>query len=262
MRILAVDDEVLALEAILDLLKTVAPESEVKGFRRASEALSCIEEWKPDVALLDINMRSITGVELAKKIQEKVPRVNIIFTTGYDEYTKEALDMHASGYLLKPVTEEKLKEELSVLRFTPEKEDKPKLYFRTFGNFEVFYKGEPVRFQYQKTKELVAYLIDQKGTLCSVHQIIAALWEDCDTGAKMSYLNRIRADLLQVLKECGEEDILIRQRGEIGILQDKIHCDYYTWLRGKERDAYKGEYMSQYSWAEETNGWLTSMTQR
>lgn len=273
MKIIVVDDERLALESINELLGKIAPAAEVKSYRLASAALQAAESWRPDVALLDISMPAMNGIELAEKMQESQPHINIIFTTGYDSYTKEALDMHASGYLLKPITEEKLREEMAVLRFNVPSEvtaaaDTPQLCVRAFGSFEVFCNGEPLHFQYRKTKELLAYLIDRNGTMCTNQELIGILWEEAIGDQKVPYLQRLRADLIAVLQECGAGDVLVRHRGEIGILPEKVDCDFYDWLRGQPRSTvpgdgiYHGEYMTQYSWAESTNGWLSEMAER
>ena len=270
---MAVDDEELSLECLLEGIDRAAPGAESRGFRRPSAAMVAAEGWRPDVALLDVEMRGMSGVELARRLQRNYPRVNIIFTTGYDSYTKEAMEMHASGYLLKPITEEKLRRELTMLRFpvddgvttgtaqTAEKRS-GRLCVRTFGDFEVFSQGKPLRFGYRKTKELLAYLIDRKGSLCGNQEIIAVLWENCSAEQKVSYLQRLRLDLIAVLHSCGAEDVLVRKRGELAILPEQIDCDYYSWLRGEPLpdipggSQYCGEYMTQYSWAEDTNAWI------
>lgn len=74
---------------------------------KVSEALTCMQENPCDIAFLDIRMRSMTGLELARKLKDIHPKINIIFVTGYDEYAGEAMRLHASGYIEKPVTEEK-----------------------------------------------------------------------------------------------------------------------------------------------------------
>ena len=66
-----------------------------------------------DIAFLDINMRGMTGVELAKKLKDLCPKINIIFVTGYEEYKGDAMDLRASGYILKPVTKEQIDKELT-----------------------------------------------------------------------------------------------------------------------------------------------------
>jgi len=57
-------------------------------------------------------MRGMTGVEVAKKLKEINPKMNIIFVTGFSDYKGDAMDMKASGYIMKPVTAEEVKAEL------------------------------------------------------------------------------------------------------------------------------------------------------
>ena len=69
-----------------------------------------------DVAFLDIQMRGLSGVELAEALRLQNPAVNLIFVTGYDQYTGDAMALPASGYILKPVNNAKIEKELSALR--------------------------------------------------------------------------------------------------------------------------------------------------
>ena len=82
--------------------------------------------------------------------------------------SNEALDMHASGYILKPITAQKIRKELENLRFPVKPERRNRVYFQTFGNFEVFIDEQPVKFKYDLTKEMLAYLVDRKGGI--MHQ--------------------------------------------------------------------------------------------
>ena len=62
--------------------------------------------------------------------------------------------------------------------------------------------------------------------------------------------------MIEKLNELKCEDIIIRQRGRLGISVGKVECDFYEWMKGKPQalNAYRGEYMSQYSWSEFTHG--------
>ncbi len=113
---LAVDDERLALQLLTDAIQAVLPKAEVFAFSKPGEALSCARENRCDIAFLDVRMRSMTGLELARKLKGLCPRINIIFVTGYSEYVGEAMQLHASGYLEKPVTAEKVRREVEDLR--------------------------------------------------------------------------------------------------------------------------------------------------
>ncbi len=266
MKIIAVDDEKIALEGILREISHAEPEAEINGFRKGEDALSFVNTGNtPDVAFLDIEMPGTGGVILAKRLLESCPGINIIFTTGYSEYALEAIDLRCSGYILKPITSSKIRHELDNLRNPVEKDNRERLYARTFGKFEVFIGGRPVKFRYQKTKELLAYLIDRKGVLSSNVEIISALWEDdSPESSHISYLKNIRTDLMNTLEEKGCVPCITRERGEMGILTDSIDCDYYEYLNNKDvsgsEKLFRGEYMSQYSWSEYTLGKLMGET--
>ena len=93
MTLIALDDEELALRALLDAITEAAPEAEVRGFAGAH---TC------DVAFWDVEMAGMDGMALAEQLVAKNPDVNIIFATGFDEYRVGAFAIHASGYLKCP----------------------------------------------------------------------------------------------------------------------------------------------------------------
>jgi two-component SAPR family response regulator len=258
MKIMTVDNEKLALDGLGRTIAKVVPDAEITAFRDPQKALEYGRNEMIDIAFLDINMFPLNGVELAKQLKKINPAVNIIFTTGYSEYTGEAMKLHASGYIMKPVTMEKVKREIEDLRYPVRKPAKPKLTVQTFGNFEAFANGEPIHFGYTKTKELLAYLVDRRGSLCTNGEIMAILWEDDASERHTSYLKNLRKDLKNTLEGLDLSDVLIQRRGMIGIVPDEIECDYYDCLAGKQEAimSYGGEYMAQYSWAEYTHGEL------
>ena len=260
MEILVVDDEQLALDNMLLSIEKLNIDANVYGFKKVSEALECAYKHKIDIAFLDIEMRSVSGVELAKYLKKMYPDINIIFTTGYSEYTLDAMDMHASGYILKPITAGKIKREIDDLRYKMgDTSVKSKFRIVTFGNFMVYDGETPIKFKYRKSLEVIAYLVDRKGAFASNGELIAALWEDdSDYEGRISYLNNIRADIKNTLTDLGYEDVVLRQRGHLAIDVKKVSCDYYDYLDGNKEAArgYHGEYMNQFSWAEITNGSL------
>lgn len=253
MVILAVDDERLALENLAGIIRRVCDRAEVYAFLKAKEALDFAKEKVCDVAFLDIEMRGISGIDLAKQLKLCNPQINIVFTTGYSEYATQAFGLRVSGYVMKPVTEDKIKAELGDLRHKAGVDCYEGLRIQTFGNFEVFYQGQPLEFKYTKTKELFAYLIDRNGALCTNSEMISILWEDVsDVKSKESYFKNLRTDLTNKLKEIGCEDILLKQWGQMAVIPKRINCDFYDWMANKPEavGAYRGEYMVQYSWSE------------
>ncbi len=256
MTIIAIDDEKLALEGLVTEIALAAPEAEVHGFRSGVEALAfCREKESLDVAFCDIEMKKMNGLTLGDELLKLFPKLNLIYTTGFSEYAVDAIGMRCSGYILKPINADKIRHELDNLRYPAETNGSRRLYARTFGKFEAFVDGRPLQFHYQKTKELLALLIDHDGVMCSNAEIIEYLWEDYEMeSSHISYLKNIRRDLISVLEEAGCDDCIVRGRGELGVLKSQIDCDLYDFLENNNMEGssrmFRGEYMSQYSWGE------------
>ncbi len=254
MKILALDDEPLALDSLLDAIHKAAPDADCQGFEYAEDVLEAAQKNGCDVAFLDVEMSGMNGVGLAEQLKALNPAVNIIFCTGFTRYQGEAFALHASGYLLKPITPEKVRQELAELRRPVQSH---RLRVQCFGNFEVYLDETPLSFHYSRTRELFAYLIDRCGALCTNGEIAAVLFEDDE---HKNYFQRLRQDLRTTLEEAGFAGVLVQQRGSLGVVPDELDCDYYAWRKDAlPRSAYQGEYMAQYSWAESTNSLLRRM---
>ena len=262
MRFFVVDDEKFALERMVRELKTAAPEAEVFAFSEPNKLLEFAAEQPCDVAFLDVRMGSMTGVELANKLKELMPKLNIIFVTGYDEYANEAMKMHASGYLMKPVTAEDIMAELQDLRYPIFEKKNYLLYFRCFGAFEVFNRnGDLVLFERKKSKELLAYLLYRQGKTCTNHELHEILFEDgvYESDVEQRMYQTLVSSLTSTLKALGVEAVLQRNYGTIKLDVSKVACDWYEYLVNKDEGSsnYRGEFMKQYSWAEVENGNLS-----
>lgn len=258
MKIIVVDDESIALEGLLDIIWEIVPDAEVNGFEYPEDALAFAELQKCDIAFLDVEMAGMSGIELARRLKQYNHDINIIFATGFDEYYKEAYDLHASGYLTKPITADKVKRELDDLRRPIPKQKRMRV--QAFGNFEVYVDNYPIAFKYSKTKELLAYLIDRRGALCTIGELQAVIFED-DNGHG-TYMKSLRRDLLETLETVGCENVIACQRGKLGVIPDRLQCDYYDWYDGKRTGiVWQGEYMMQYSWGEYTAGILNHLFQ-
>ena len=109
MIVIAVDDEALALKSLSDTIKKIRPDAEIYLFRDPLMALQSLESGvvKPDVIFSDIQMYDMTGIQFAHRIKVIYPHTNIVFVTGYSEYMMDAIRLHASGYLLKPISHRK-----------------------------------------------------------------------------------------------------------------------------------------------------------
>ena len=146
MTAICVDDEPLVLQLSLSLIRELPQFEEVEGFGGSVEALDWLETHRPDLALLDIDMPAINGISLAIRIKERYPDTAVIFLTGYTQYAVEAFALHASGYLMKPISREKLSAEVEYALSGRHTRRASHIQVRTFGNFDVFVDGKTVSF--------------------------------------------------------------------------------------------------------------------
>lgn len=254
MRILCLDDEPLALKMLQLAVEKAKPDATVIPFDDQDELIKEAGKNGCDVAFLDIHMRGANGVEVAKKLKEIAPKMNIIFVTGFSEYKGDAMDMKASGYIMKLVTAEDVKAELEELRFPIIPKKNALLRVQCFGNFDVFTPGgEHVRFERSKAKEVFAYLVHKHGSSCTTKEIHAIIFEDEPYEKKQqNLLQTYIYSMIKSLKAVGAKDAIVRSYNALSVNPDVIDCDYY---RFKELDSgavnsYQNEYMSQYSWAD------------
>lgn len=111
---IVVDDEPAARRLMKNLLKDHASVVEViDEAGNGREAIQKIEELKPDIVFLDIQMPDLTGFEVIEKLERKP---NIIFTTAYEQYAIKAFETFSIDYLLKPIKEERLSQSIEKLK--------------------------------------------------------------------------------------------------------------------------------------------------
>ncbi len=251
MKVIVVDDEKPVLQMLRENLQEVLPDSEPILFDRSDAALEYAENNDIDIAFLDISMPVINGIDLAKKMKKLHPLVNIIFCTAYSHFMHEAIDLHASGYLLKPTSAESMAKALNNLLHPVEKQ-MPEVFVRTFGDFDLFVGGVSVLFKSKKSKELLAYLIHKRGGVSNKKDIAAALFEDSYSASTQTYLKRIYKELNETLNEYGVGAILVKGFNQYAVDTTKFTCDAYDYDKGLPYavNAYKGEYMAQYEWTE------------
>lgn len=252
MTAIAVDDEHPMLKMLTAAVSASPDITFVQEFHTCSAALEWAAEHAMDIAFLDISMRGMGGLALAERLLEIRPECKIIFCTGHTEYAVDAFRLHVSGYLVKPITAQAVQREIDHIKRTKEK----LLTVRCFGNFEVYSGSEPLSFKRSKSKELLAFLVDRNGAGVTTKEVCARLWEDsADDARNMNYFYQLLNDLCYALKAANAESILMKANRTYAVNTERIDCDYYNYLKsGKPK--FRGEYMTQYSWAEETCGRL------
>lgn len=186
------------------------------------------------------------------------PTTNVIICTAHEHYAFKAWDLFISGYLLKPVSIERLRDALDHLR-TPVVEQ---LTVRCFGSFEVFFRGNLVRFPRRGAKELFAYLVNRCGRGVSSGELCDVLRDEpVDPELKKASVRKYVMALRKSFAALGLEDVICHTRDNYFVNTRRLDCDLYRFLDGdpSAHKLYVGEFMSQYSWAENTIGILENM---
>lgn len=115
--VIMVDDRKLILTGGLPILEEVMPDATVTGFTNASEAIEFARRNRVALAFLDIELRNGTGLELCRELLQINPRTNVVYLTAYSDYALDAWSTGASGFMLKPITPEGVREQLRNLRY-------------------------------------------------------------------------------------------------------------------------------------------------
>ncbi|MBR0133496.1 MAG: response regulator [Lachnospiraceae bacterium] len=259
MNIIVVDDRQLLVNMLLRILKGIDESYNCVGMTNTTEAEEYAKNNPVDVAFLDVEMGPLNGIELAKKLTQYRPRLNIIFVTGHKEYAMDAYGVYPSGYLLKPVSEKDVRTELSKLRYPVEEEEEAapakRLRVQCFGEFEVFCDGKPLRFKRSKSKELFAYLVCVRGASINMATIASVLWEDSEENpsekAIGSMCRNLIADIQNTLHEKELDNVLIKEWKSVSLNTEAFDCDWYDYIHKNKGDLrYPGDFIVGYSWAE------------
>ncbi|MBR1486151.1 MAG: response regulator [Synergistaceae bacterium] len=115
--VIIVDDSKIILSDALAVLGEVMPEANITGFIWPLEAIEYAKKNRIALAILDIELGTASGLDLCNTLLEINHRTNIVFLTAYADYSLDAWKTEASGFMLKPLVTENVKEQLKKLRY-------------------------------------------------------------------------------------------------------------------------------------------------
>lgn len=244
MKIVVVDDEMLALQSFLN--EIIDCNVEYKFFKDDENAvLDYVAKNTVDAVFTDIGMPGVNGLELASKLIDLRPDLAIVFITGMPITAadlSEKVKANTFGFLYKPYNPDKLAELLNKIR-----QSTPLLQVKTFGGFDCFVDGKLVVFSSAKSKELFALLVAYNGKSLTMTDAISYLWENSELEkAKVLYRNavfRLRKTLTDIGVHCVDF-------GRAVLVLDKTHiqCDYWDFLQSGS-GGYRGEFCKSYDWS-------------
>lgn len=223
----------------------------IAQFENAEEAISYVKEHSVELALLDIKMPGMNGIELAVKLREISPKILIVFISAYDEYIRDSNLIGGDYYIVKPYKKETIEIMMQKMQIYAESIHKD-IYIQMFGRFNVLKKGVPIPLR-GKAKEILALIASRCGKEISNEEIYGTIWENREySNVKMKvYYNALKR-LKQTLEMENISDLLLSTPHGQMMNTEIVECDYYDWKNrtNKEEELFEGEFLSEYSWGE------------
>ena len=116
-QIMMLDDNKIILAGAMPVLEELFPTAKITGFTKPSEALEFAKNNRVALAFLDIEMGTVSGLDVCRALLEISPHTNVIYLTAYSDYALDAWGTEASGFIVKPLTAEAVLAQLSKLRY-------------------------------------------------------------------------------------------------------------------------------------------------
>lgn len=116
-RVILLDDEKIILNGCILVLSEAMPGADISGFTVPSKAVAFAREHPVDLAFLDIEMGRVSGLDICRQLLDINPRTNVIYLTAYRDYSFDAWDTGACGFILKPLSVKKVQRQIGRLRY-------------------------------------------------------------------------------------------------------------------------------------------------
>lgn len=260
MHVIYVDDELPALDNFRMTTADFPEVDSLKLFQNGEEALEYVKHNTVEAAFLDMEMPGIHGLGLALKLKEICQNIQVIFVTAYSQYALDAWGVDATGYVLKPYSASDIRKELSKCRsrFLPSQ----KIVIETIPALSVTIDGQPLHLSGEKTRELLALLVDRGTQGVTAGEGISCLWPTRPGDANAQSLFRMTYKRLSdALESVGAGHIIVSKDNRRFLCVEQVDCDLYRILSGDTQAArkYAGQYLREYAWAEERNAQLSQM---
>ena len=115
--VIMVDDNKIILSGGLPILQEVIPNASVTAFTKPKDAIEYVKANRVALVFLDIEMGTVSGLDVCREMLKVNPRLNVVYLTAYRDYSFDAWGTGACGFMMKPLTVEGVKEQLGSLRY-------------------------------------------------------------------------------------------------------------------------------------------------
>ena len=240
MRVIAVDDEKLSLMRIERIIGEIPEVIWVAGYQSPRDALARQIEDAADIAFLDVEMPDMNGLALAERLVENNPDMEVVFVTAHEKYALSAYRQNAIGYLLKPIQQQDLRTQLERIcryRRIIKKEQSKALRCNVFGSFYLYAEPNPtdiLSFRTDKSSELLALLIGQRGKPISRDAICELLWPDMSGERAVRNFHTTAYNIRHTFAEAAAGDVLLRSHDSYRINLGCVRSDLEIFCAAME----------------------------
>ncbi len=280
MRIVLLDDESLALTYMEHQLRQITDVEVLASFTDPKAFQSHIQQEAQDeidVVFLDIHLPEVNGVELAERLLESSPGLNIVFVTAYDDYAIKAFELNALDYVMKPVSTERLAKTLERIQERL-KDVRPNVMLASqVTRIQLFQQvliesepdqWTPLRWRTSRAQELFLYLLQYRAQPVRKSVLVELLWPDYEPNRAYSQLYTAIYHIRKTLEPYGDCFTIENTTDSYTLHLEKVSLDVEQWEQGLQQDQpmnlhtieayeqimllYKGEYLQEYEywWAE------------
>lgn len=256
-----VDDCRICLDMLTEICEGDSHVSVKGSFVNPVDAFIFAKTNRIDLAILDIVMPEMSGIELGRQLRKINPDIIVLYITGREECCVDAVKDHADFIIFKPFDMKVIGKSLQRASLFAEGNRERKLEVKTYGRFDVFYDGNTIHLSNAKAKELFALCIDHLGGEVTMEEAVDKLWPDkpFDERVKRLYRKAV-ANLRSTLEQYTDKEIFHNSRGSCYVRLEYIKCDYFDHVNaymnnknhGIAEDKFFENYMIDYPWTEET----------
>ncbi len=227
MKAIIIDDEFYAIEALKYELMQIGG-VEIRGTYESGKTAIESADWNDvELVFLDIEMQGTSGIECFGRLMEINRNLNIVFVTAYENYAIKAFELNAMDYILKPVTQKRLRKTLERLSSVEEDYEAQKPYIQCFKNFSIYMNNKvlDIEWRTKKAEELIAYLMNESGHYVTKEKLADVLWPELSADRGLSNLYLSLHYIRKQEKKYGMDLHIDSKRGKMRIDFDQIDSD-------------------------------------
>jgi two-component system, LytTR family, response regulator len=230
MKSVIIDDEIKAVERINEILTEDGRFDDIISFTQGLEALNYCKNQDVDIVFLDIDMPDMDGISFGRAIFKEKPQIIIVYVTAYDEYTMEAYNNFAFGYLLKPVSKMDIHSVIDLFFLRIQQNDlhnknNALIQVQMHGDKNILYRNERIIFRTKKAEEMMYLLLHHLGEALTIDYICECLWPYEDYDKQKKYFHTHLYNLRKAFEAKGLNEVIINHLGKYKVKTSLFSLD-------------------------------------